>query len=110
MQSPTSDLRIRAMRPLPAPVIFEQAFPLEEAEAVRIFRVRRDISSIMSGADDRLLLVVGPCSIHDPAAAMEFAANLREAADRHAGELLIVIDRKSTRLNSSHLGISYAVF
>jgi len=91
MQSPTSDLRIRAMRPLPAPVIFEQAFPLEDADAVRIFRVRREISSIISGADDRLLLVVGPCSIHDPSAAMEFATNLREAADRCAGELLIVM-------------------
>ncbi|HXQ80972.1 MAG TPA: 3-deoxy-7-phosphoheptulonate synthase [Opitutaceae bacterium] len=91
MHSPTSDLRIRAMRPLPAPAIFEEAFPLDDEGAVGIFRVRREISAIMSGTDDRLLVVVGPCSIHDPAAAMEFAGNLRAAALRHSGELLIVM-------------------
>ncbi|HMD60536.1 MAG TPA: 3-deoxy-7-phosphoheptulonate synthase [Opitutaceae bacterium] len=91
MNSPTSDLRIRAMRPLPAPAVFEEAFPLDDAGALLIFRARREISAIMSGADDRLLLVVGPCSIHNPAAAVEFAANLRAAADRHAGELLVVM-------------------
>jgi len=45
----------------------------------------------MAGRDDRLLVVVGPCSIHDPAAALEYAALLRAAADRHAGEVLIAM-------------------
>ena len=91
MNSPTSDLRIRAIRPLPPPAIFEQAFPLGEAGALRIFQARREISSIMSGADGRLLVVVGPCSIHNPGAAVEFAQNLCAAAERHAGELLAVM-------------------
>jgi 3-deoxy-7-phosphoheptulonate synthase len=91
MHPPTSDLRIRATRPLLAPAILEEEFPLDDAGSVRIARARRDISSIMSGADDRLLLVVGPCSIHDPAAAVEFAALLRAAAERHAGELLVAM-------------------
>jgi 3-deoxy-7-phosphoheptulonate synthase len=91
MHPPTSDLRIRATRPLLAPAILEEEIPLDDAGSVRIARARRDISAIMSGADDRLLLVVGPCSIHDPAAAVEFAALLRAAADRHAGELLVAM-------------------
>jgi len=91
MPSPTSDLRIRATRPLPAPAVFQHAFPLDEAGALRILRARREIAAIMSGADDRLLVVVGPCSIHDPGAAVEFAQNLRGAAGRHAGELMAVM-------------------
>jgi len=91
MNSPTSDLRIRSTRPLPVPEIFLHAFPLDEAGALRILRVRREIASIMSGADDRLLVVVGPCSIHNAGAAVEFAQNLRRAADLHGGELLVVM-------------------
>jgi 3-deoxy-7-phosphoheptulonate synthase len=91
MNPPTSDLRIRAIRPLPAPALFQEAFPLDEAGALRVFQARRQISSIMSGADDRLLVVVGPCSIHDPGAAVEFAGGLRAAAERHAGELVAVM-------------------
>jgi 3-deoxy-7-phosphoheptulonate synthase len=91
MHQPTSDLRIRATRPLLAPAILEEEFPLDDAGAARVARARREISSIMSGSDDRLLLVVGPCSIHDPGAAVEFATLLRAAADRHAGDLLIAM-------------------
>jgi 3-deoxy-7-phosphoheptulonate synthase len=91
MHPPTFDLRIRATRPLLAPAILEEEIPLDDAGSVRIARARRDISAIMSGADDRLLLVVGPCSIHDPVAAVEFAVLLRAAADRHAGELLVAM-------------------
>src|ERR1019366_4093127 len=48
-------------------------------------------ASSMAGRDDRLLVLVGPCSIHDPAAALEYAALLRDAAERHAGELLVAM-------------------
>ena len=91
MHPSTSDLRIRATRPLLAPAVLEEEFPLDDAGSVRIARARRDIASIMAGRDDRLLVVVGPCSIHDPEAALEFAAVLRAAADRHAGELLVAM-------------------
>ncbi len=91
MQSPTSDLRIRATRPLLAPAILEEEIPLDEAGSARIAQARRGIAAIMAGADDRLLVVLGPCSIHDPEAAVEFGTLLRTAADRHPGELLVAM-------------------
>jgi 3-deoxy-7-phosphoheptulonate synthase len=91
MHPPTSDLRIRATRPLPPPAALEAEFPLDDAGSVRIARARREIGAIVSGRDDRLLVVVGPCSIHDPSAAVEYAGLLGAAAGRHAGELLVAM-------------------
>ncbi len=91
MHSPTSDLRIRATRSLPAPAAVEAEFPLDEKGAARISRSRAEIASIMAGRDDRLLVLAGPCSIHDPDAALEYAALLRAASERHAGELLVAM-------------------
>jgi 3-deoxy-7-phosphoheptulonate synthase len=91
MRPITSDLRIRTAKPLVAPAVLEDAMPLDEAGSALIARSRRSISSIMSGKDDRMLVVVGPCSIHNPAAALEYAALLRAAAIRHEGELLIAM-------------------
>ena len=91
MRPPTSDLRIRAAKPLVAPAVLEDAIPLDDAGSGRIARARRAIASIMSGKDDRMLVVVGPCSIHDPSAAVEYASLLRAAAARHRGELLVAM-------------------
>ena len=91
MHQPTSDLRIRATRSLPAPAAVEAEFPLDDAGAARISRSRGEIASIMAGREDRLLVLVGPCSIHDPGAAMEYAALLGAEAERHAGELLVAM-------------------
>ena len=91
MRQPTSDLRIRAQQPLVAPVVLEGELPLTDAGAEFIARARREIAAILTGADDRLLVVVGPCSIHDPVAAVEYAQRLREAAQLHAGNLLIAM-------------------
>jgi 3-deoxy-7-phosphoheptulonate synthase len=91
MQQPTSDLRIRATRPLPAPEVLEAEMPLDESASARIAQARQEIASIMAGRDDRLFVVVGPCSIHDPAAAVEYAALLGAAAARHNGELLVAM-------------------
>ncbi|HVS51761.1 MAG TPA: 3-deoxy-7-phosphoheptulonate synthase [Opitutaceae bacterium] len=91
MHLPTSDLRIRAQKPLIAPAVLEDELPLPDAGAELVARTRREIAAIVSGADDRLLVVVGPCSIHDPAAALEYAARLREAAALHAGKLLLAM-------------------
>jgi 3-deoxy-7-phosphoheptulonate synthase len=91
MHPSTSDLRIRATRPLLAPAILEEEFPLDDAGSNRIAQARRDIAAIISGRDDRLLLVIGPCSIHDPEAAVDFAMLLRAAADRHPDELLVAM-------------------
>jgi 3-deoxy-7-phosphoheptulonate synthase len=91
MHQPTSDLRIRATRPLPAPAVLEGEIPLDDAGSARIARARTEIAAIMSGGDDRLLVVAGPCSIHDPAAAVEYATLLRGAAERHSGELVVAM-------------------
>ena len=87
----TYDLRIRTTRPLPAPAVLEREFPLDDAGAARISKTRAEIASIMSGSDDRLLVVVGPCSIHDPSAALEYAALLKAAAERTAGSILVAM-------------------
>ncbi len=91
MHQPTADLRIRATRPLPAPATVEGEIPLDDAGSARVARARREIAAVMAGRDDRLLVVAGPCSIHDPEAAVEYAGLLRAAADRHAGELLVAM-------------------
>jgi 3-deoxy-7-phosphoheptulonate synthase len=91
VHQPTFDLRIRAQKPLVAPAILEEELSLSDAGAELVARARREIAGILGGADDRLLVVVGPCSIHDPAAALEYAARLQEAAAQHAGKLLLAM-------------------
>ena len=91
MHPPTSDLRIRAQKPLIAPAVLEDELPLSDAGAALVSRTRREVAGIVTGVDDRLLVVVGPCSIHDPAAALEYAERLREVVSRHAHELLLVM-------------------
>ena len=91
MHLPTSDLRIRAQKPLIAPAVLEEELPLTDAGAELVARARRDIAGIIAGRDDRLLVVVGPCSIHDPEAALDYARRLREAAELHPAQLLVVM-------------------
>ncbi len=87
----TDDLRIRAIRTLgtPAEVIAEA--PCTETIAATVSRARRDVHAILAGDDDRLVVVIGPCSIHDPQAAIDYARRLRAERERHAGELEIVM-------------------
>ena len=87
----TSDLRIRAVKPLAAPSTLEAELPLPERDATCIADARRAIAAILTGEDDRLLVVAGPCSIHDPEAALDYAQRLRAAARLHARELLMAM-------------------
>ncbi len=91
MHQPTSDLRIRTTKPLVAPAVLEDDLPLPDVGASLVARTRGEIANIVTGVDERLLVVVGPCSIHDPAAAVEYAERLREVVALHAGELLLVM-------------------
>ncbi|HIE54356.1 MAG TPA: 3-deoxy-7-phosphoheptulonate synthase AroG [Chromatiaceae bacterium] len=92
MQSyPTDDLRIRRIQEvLPACVLHER-HPITEAAAKTVFDARKQIHRILHGEDDRLLVVIGPCSIHDPEAALEYARRLQEVRQRLSDDLLIVM-------------------
>jgi 3-deoxy-7-phosphoheptulonate synthase len=76
---------------VPSPAQLEQRFPLDPGAADGIAAARRQVSELVCGRDDRLLCVVGPCSIHDPQSALDYAAQLAPAAARHSSELLIVM-------------------
>lgn len=91
MRQPTSDLRIRTARPLLSPAILEEDLPLSAAGASLVGRARRELAAALTGSERRLVVVVGPCSIHDPAAAREYAQRLRPVADRLADDLLVVM-------------------
>jgi len=87
----TDDLRIRAITPLstPAEVMRDCAASVHAAHTVSASR--QALHRILSGGDDRLAVVIGPCSIHDTRAALEYAERLVEQRGRHAGELEIVM-------------------
>src|SRR5262245_16532959 len=87
----TDDLRIREIRELSPPEEVRQAFPITERAGKLTFETRQNVHRVLHGADDRLLAIVGPCSIHDPKAALEYAAKLKAEKDRHANELVLVM-------------------
>ena len=87
----TDDLRIKEIKELVPPAHVLREFPVSEAAAKTVYEARRAIHRILHGADDRLLVIMGPCSIHDVKAAKEYAGKLKEAKDRLANDLLVVM-------------------
>jgi 3-deoxy-7-phosphoheptulonate synthase len=88
---PVHNRRIAHVRALVGPGELRAQLPLlDDARAV-VLRGRRDTTAILNGSDDRLLVVVGPCSIHDPKAGIDYAQRLAEVATRLRGDLLIVM-------------------
>ncbi|MGI9327201.1 MAG: 3-deoxy-7-phosphoheptulonate synthase [Pseudomonadales bacterium] len=87
----TDDLRITGMEEVIAPDELIAEIPVDDLASRLIFATRKEAADIVHGRDSRLLVVVGPCSIHDPAAAMEYAGRLAELAQQHRGQLLIVM-------------------
>lgn len=85
------DVRIEKLRPLISPAILMENHPLPEQHAVTVAQARAGATRIIQREDDRLIVVVGPCSIHDVAAAREYAARLAEVARRLSDELLVVM-------------------
>jgi 3-deoxy-7-phosphoheptulonate synthase len=85
------DTRIAAVSPLTTPAALMQRLPLEGDMAELVLDGRDHVEAILDGADDRLLVVVGPCSVHDPAAALEYARRLAEQAHQHADDLYIAM-------------------
>jgi 3-deoxy-7-phosphoheptulonate synthase len=89
--SPTGDIRIRKTRPLLSPANLEGELPISESAARQVAKSRRAIAEILNGDRQRILVIVGPCSIHDPEAALEYAQRLKPLADRLSGQLFIVL-------------------
>lgn len=87
----TSDLRIRKIEPLITPAELIQEFPCDQAVSATVSQARSALHRILHGHDDRLAVVIGPCSIHDPKAAIEYARRLRPLRDVLGGELEIIM-------------------
>jgi 3-deoxy-7-phosphoheptulonate synthase len=88
----TDDERIQDVVPLPPPEHLIRFFPIQgTAVETMITETRRQVRQIMQGRSDRLLVVMGPCSIHDPAAALAYAEKLAAERKRHAGELELLM-------------------
>lgn len=87
----TSDIRIRSVRPLISPAILEEELPLSPQMADAVQRSRAAVADVIVQRDDRLLTIVGPCSVHDPQAALAYAHLLAPVAARLAQDLLVVM-------------------
>ena len=85
------DTRIGAVRPLITPALLQEWQPAPDAAQDLVETSRAAVSQVLHGADDRLVVVVGPCSIHDHDEALDYARRLKAEADRHAAELLVVM-------------------
>lgn len=87
----TDDVRIRELKELTPPAHLLREFPCGEQSANLIFATRQALHRILHGKDDRLIVVIGPCSVHDPRAALDYARRLVEQRQRFAGELEIIM-------------------
>ena len=91
MSEIVDDLRIVAEKPLSPPLVLKRALPLPAQGALFMQKTRREIADIIHGRDPRLLVVTGPCSIHDPKAAIEYGENLLGLAEKVQDKLLLIM-------------------
>ena len=89
--SRVSDTRIVGYEPLLSPAALLDELPLGEVQQETVARTRAEVRAVLDGTDDRLLVVTGPCSVHDPKAALDYAGRLADLRSRHASDLLIVM-------------------
>ena len=87
----TKDLRIKAMKEILSPEELMKDLPVTETATDTVQNAREEIYRVMNGDDDRLVVIIGPCSIHDTAAAIEYANRLKPLMDELSTELLIVM-------------------
>jgi 3-deoxy-7-phosphoheptulonate synthase len=115
----TEDIRIQWTKVVLPPVFLEEERPVSEAASATIFNTRGEISAILNGRDSRLLVLAGPCSIHDPKAAREYAALLQGAIAEFSADLCIAMrvyfEKPRTTvgwkglINDPHLDQSYQI-
>ena len=87
----TDDLRIEKVKPLLPPAILMEELPVTESASNTVANARRDAEAILRGDDDRLVVVVGPCSIHDPQAAIEYGGLLKEKIAELSEDLCLIM-------------------
>ncbi len=87
----TDDLRITQVRPLLPPAILLEELPITDRASNVVADTRRAIADVIEGRDCRLVLIAGPCSIHDANAALEYAGRLARLAEPYAGHLIVVM-------------------
>jgi len=113
------DVRIRNIRPLMAPSVLIEDLPRSEAQSETVAGGRVEIERVLAGEDDRLVLIVGPCSIHDPEAGLEYAGRLAAIRERYQRDLIIIMrvyfEKPRTTvgwkglINDPHLDGSFAI-
>jgi 3-deoxy-7-phosphoheptulonate synthase len=113
------DVRIGAVRPLITPALLQERVPVRDEVLALVEASRAAISQVLHGRDDRLVVVVGPCSIHDHEQAIEYGKRLKAVADELQGDLLIVMrayfEKPRTTvgwkgyINDPHLDGSFAI-
>jgi len=87
----TDDLRIEKLKPLISPAILMEELPLSEYASETVAQARNTVSNCLIGEDDRLVVIVGPCSIHDVDAALEYGKKLKDVKELYVGELCIIM-------------------
>src|SRR5712692_6426359 len=115
----TRDLHVESIRPLLPPAILLEELPLSEKGSLMVGRTRKEVTRVLRGEDDRLLVIVGPCSIHDPVAGLDYARRLKKLADELGHDLRIVMrvyfEKPRTTvgwkglINDPHLDGSFAI-
>ncbi len=90
-QLQTDDIRIKAVKSLIAPAVLIDQLPVSDEAALTVQKGRSDLRRILKGEDDRLAIVVGPCSIHDPVAALDYAQKLKVLVSDFEEDLLLVM-------------------
>ncbi len=119
MSTKLDDLRIASTRQLIAPTILMEELPVTSAAETTVATARKEIADVLAGRDNRVIAIVGPCSIHDPKAALEYADRLAKLKDEVAEDILIVMrvyfEKPRTTvgwkglINDPHLDESYNI-
>jgi len=87
----TDDINIGGLRPLIAPAVLAEELPLTDKSSTTVWSARKQAAAVVRGQDDRLLVIAGPCSIHDPEAALDYAGRLKQVAGRLDQDLLVMM-------------------